>query len=226
MASDPQGFEAFFMAPVRTSTMEIIRKSSFSASPWKNGGGVTHEAIRVPPGVEAFRWRVSVAEIHQGGPFSDFVGYRRFMVLLRGDGVRLTCNGRDHAELRQPGDMTQFDGAAATACSLLGGPCTDLNLMVSQAIPGARASTERVNKPYAVDPGDGMAIVFAIRGDVSVDTAGGASAVLAEGDLALITSRDAAVLSPGSGAAGGTAGPESAPLVFLAALDDNSVPIS
>jgi hypothetical protein len=30
--------------------MQIIRNSSFRASPWKNGGGMTHEVIRVPLG--------------------------------------------------------------------------------------------------------------------------------------------------------------------------------
>jgi environmental stress-induced protein Ves len=77
--------------------MQIIRKSSFRASPWNNGGGMTHEVIRVPLGTDAFRWRVSVAQIDVSGPFSDFADYHRKMVLLRGTGVRLTfswqCRG-------------------------------------------------------------------------------------------------------------------------------------
>ena len=69
--------------------IEIIRRSSFTAIPWKNGGGITHEAIRVPPTGEAFLWRVSVAQIDSSGPFSDFAGYDRKMVLLRGQGIAL-----------------------------------------------------------------------------------------------------------------------------------------
>jgi environmental stress-induced protein Ves len=67
----------------------IIRRSSFTALPWRNGGGITHEAIRVPPTGDAFLWRVSVAQIDSSGPFSDFAGYDRKMVLLRGRGIAL-----------------------------------------------------------------------------------------------------------------------------------------
>jgi environmental stress-induced protein Ves len=42
--------------------MRIVRQSQFKASPWKNGGGITHEAMRVPER-GAFRWRVSIAHI-------------------------------------------------------------------------------------------------------------------------------------------------------------------
>ena len=73
--------------------MHIVRHSSFVAVPWKNGGGVTHEAIRVPPGGEPFHWRVSVAQIDVSGPFSDFAAYNRFMVLLKGAGVVLKFSG-------------------------------------------------------------------------------------------------------------------------------------
>lgn len=61
---------------------------------------MTHEVIRVPLGTDAFRWRVSVAQIDVSGPFSDFADYNRKMVLLRGTGVRLTFDGSEHADLR------------------------------------------------------------------------------------------------------------------------------
>jgi environmental stress-induced protein Ves len=89
--------------------MRVIRKTSFTAVPWKNGGGITHEVLRVPPTGDAFRWRVSVAEIDASGPFSDFADYNRKMVLLRGAGVRLTFDGREQTVLCKVGDMAQFD---------------------------------------------------------------------------------------------------------------------
>jgi environmental stress-induced protein Ves len=74
--------------------LQIVRKSSFTSTPWKNGGGITHEALRVPASGEPFRWRVSVAHIDTSDPFSDFSGYRRNMVLLRGAGIALNfANG-------------------------------------------------------------------------------------------------------------------------------------
>jgi hypothetical protein len=202
--------------------MRIIRKSSFSSAPWKNGGGVTHEVVREPPGADAFRWRVSVAEIHQGGPFSDFAGYRRFMALLRGAGVRLTCDGRPHAQLLRPGDLTHFDGAADTSCTLLDGPCVDLNLIVSQSIQGARAWTEPLTAPRSLSPGRGIMLVFVVAGSASMHGAAGGACVLGEWDFAVAAAADAAVLSP----AGRRSEAEPVPLVFLAALDDNSVQIT
>ena len=114
--------------------MRIIRQSSFTAVPWKNGGGVTREAIRVPPNGDSFDWRVSLARIDTSGPFSDFAAYHRFMVLLKGAGVVLNFSGGPPPrvrELRDVGDMEEFDGGLATLCELVNGPCVDLNLMVS-----------------------------------------------------------------------------------------------
>ena len=54
--------------------MQIIHPASFVARPWKNGGGITHEVIRVPADPEDFRWRVSMAEVAASGPFSRFTG--------------------------------------------------------------------------------------------------------------------------------------------------------
>jgi len=69
--------------------LQVVRKASFKATPWKNGGGVTHEALRVPQSGDPFRWRVSVAHIDASGPFSEFAEYNRKMVLLQGAGVEL-----------------------------------------------------------------------------------------------------------------------------------------
>src|ERR1700689_4784895 len=103
--------------------LKILRKSSFTASPWKNGGGITHEAIREPPGGGPFRWRVSVAYIDVSGPFSDFAGYNRKMVLLKGAGVELRFPGGEKSTLRQVGELAEFDGALSAHCELLRGPC-------------------------------------------------------------------------------------------------------
>jgi len=92
--------------------------------------GITHEALRVPANGNAFRWRVSVAEIDAPGPFSEFAEYNRKMVLLQGSGVRLTFDGGQQTYLCNVGDLAEFDGAIATECALLSGPCVDLNLMV------------------------------------------------------------------------------------------------
>ncbi len=121
--------------------LRIVRKSSFTPKPWKNGGGVTYEALRMPPDGEAFAWRVSVAHIEDSGPFSDFAGYDRTMVLLKGKGLRLAFADGAERRLERVGDLAEFDGASAPQCTLLGGPCIDLNVMVAKACPAAVAVT-------------------------------------------------------------------------------------
>src|SRR5580692_4018189 len=113
--------------------MQIVRYKTLNATPWKNGGGVTREAIRVPPGADPFGWRVSFAQIDASGPFSDFSGYERHMVLLRGAGVRLAFAGGKQVSLLEVGNLAQFDGAVATHGKLVQGSCIDLNLIVSKA---------------------------------------------------------------------------------------------
>src|SRR5438445_12789240 len=102
--------------------MQIIRRSSLVPVPWKNGGGITHEMIRVPATGDPFLWRVSIAQIDASGPFSSFTGYSRKMVLLRGAGLRLKFAAGADRQLGEVGDMAAFDGAIATQCELLDGP--------------------------------------------------------------------------------------------------------
>ena len=197
--------------------MQIIRRSSLVPVPWKNGGGITHEMMRAPATGDPFRWRVSIAQIDASGPFSNFTGYSRKMVLLRGAGLRLRFAAGPERHLHDIGEMTEFDGAAATECELLDGPCTDLNLMVSRSTPGVRAWVERLLEPRSLRPSfQGAILAFAICGIVSVELEGCEAARLHAWDLA--------AMSPDERGSIGPAGLDAsaAPLVFFAAVDDNS----
>ncbi len=100
--------------------------------PWKNGGGLTYEMWRDPPGVDAFRCRLSVARIEACGPFSDFSGYQRSLVLLQGDGLYLDFADGERRGLAHVGEMTRFGGGRRVTGRLAAGPTMDLNLMVAQ----------------------------------------------------------------------------------------------
>jgi environmental stress-induced protein Ves len=167
--------------------MKIVRKSSFVASPWKNGGGITHEALRHPAGGVDFKWRVSMAEIDASGPFSDFSGCRRTMVLLRGAGLRLSHANGEVALLEKPGDLAEFDGAVATRCDLLAGPCVDLNLMTSKSLPAARVAVAPVRNGLTLTkPPHQTMLVFCVAGRLELEGPGGESRVVEEWDLAVI----------------------------------------
>lgn len=191
--------------------MHIVRQSEFKASPWKNGGGITHEALREPEGADEFRWRVSVAHIDAGGPFSNFAGYARTMVLLRGGGVLLQLSDGSRRMMRAAGDMAQFDGALGVDCELLNGPCVDLNLMVSKSMGAAHARVERLQDPRSVQLREGESmLVFPIDGPVAIQTAA-ASDSLEPWDLAVLAGT--AVRSARIAACSGGSG-----FVFIATL--------
>jgi environmental stress-induced protein Ves len=167
--------------------MRIVRQSQFKSSPWKNGGGITHEAMRVPERGDAFRWRVSVAHIDDSGPFSDFAGYARTMVLLRGGGIALRLSDGTRRDLRAVGDLAQFGGALGVECELLSGPCVDLNLMTSSAMGPVHARIERLHGPlsYTARTDESM-VVFPIDAAVEIQTDEGDATVLEPWDLAVL----------------------------------------
>lgn len=197
--------------------LQVIRQSSFKATPWKNGGGITHEALRVPPGDGPFRWRVSVAHIDVSGPFSDFAGYQRKMVLLRGAGIELRFADGQRTFLRRMGDLAEFDGGLATDGQLLNGPCVDLNLMVSNA---DRVEARVVPVREAVELSALLAardstLVFCIEGSVTLECDTGETATLDAGDLAVLTGSSARLSPLTAGEAG---------LVFLASVAEGAAP--
>lgn len=167
------------------ASIKIIRRSSFAAIPWKNGGGITHEAIRVPPTGDAFQWRVSVAQIDSSGPFSDFSGYQRRMALLQGRGLVLKFGGGERCVLRSAGDCVEFDGATPARCELIDGPCVDLNLMVSKSLRTA-SRIERLREAQPVTAIDGdTTLIFGIKDPLSL-VGGGRIERLEPWDLAIL----------------------------------------
>jgi uncharacterized protein len=145
----------------------IIRQSSFTATPWKNGGGITREAMRVPAGGDPFQWRVSVAHIDSSGPFSDFAGYSRTMVLLRGLGLTLKFGNGEQRVLRRIGDSVEFDGAMPTHCELQG-PCVDLNFMASKSLR-AEARVVRLDQSPTALVSPESALIFSVEAPLLLD---------------------------------------------------------
>jgi uncharacterized protein len=187
-----------YHSPVKLP-LQIIRKSSFASLPWKNGGGITHEAVREPETGDPFRWRVSIAHIDSSGPFSDFSGYQRTMVLLRGTGVTLKFEGGESRELRSVGQLVKFDGAGQTYCELLDGPCVDLNLMVATAID-VDCRVARLDAGVAVSAApDQSTVIFGIDDPLLLESDAGESITLEPWDVALIRSSGARLNRVASG---------------------------
>ena len=99
--------------------------------PWKNGGGTTTE-ISVSPdgaGLDDFGWRVSMARVEAGGPFSSFAGIDRTLCVLEGQGIVLDIAGGAPAELTAASAPFSFPADVPTGAVLISGPITDLNVM-------------------------------------------------------------------------------------------------
>jgi environmental stress-induced protein Ves len=199
--------------------MQIVRQASLPAKPWKNGGGITREVIRVPAGDGPFRWRVSIAQIDAPGPFSNFAGYRRTMVLLRGGGVRLDFDAAEPQSLSAVGAMAQFDGARQAHAALLNGPCADLNLMVGESVPHtATVVMLRGPRPVSSRHRD-TTLILGITSGLRIESPGAFPEHLEPWDLAVLPPGVAAVVAPSGGAQPGSA---ASSLVFLATVHDTS----
>jgi environmental stress-induced protein Ves len=145
-------------------TLHVFNRAQLPAVPWKNGGGVTREIVASPrgAGLDAFAWRVSIADVSTDGPFSVFEGVDRVLMLLEGNGVALRGgDGRIVRRLDEPFVPFAFPGDARITSSLLAGPSVDFNVMTRRAL--ARADVRIVRASEALDAFE-SGVLFAARG--------------------------------------------------------------
>ncbi|OON71465.1 HutD/Ves family protein [Streptomyces tsukubensis] len=155
---------------------DVLRWGEYRGMPWKNGGGTTREVASgtVRPATagpaDGFDWRVSVADVDAGGPFSAFPGIDRVITLVEGEGMVLTVEGTTRTV--EPLDPFAFSGDAATDCLLKSGAVRDMNVMTRRG----RASAEVHIVPVAAGGGTEMAcaegetlLVMAVTEGVSLD---------------------------------------------------------
>ena len=139
--------------------------------PWKNGGGVTRELLKVPHPSDPARFlaRLSIATVASSGPFSVFPGVDRILTLLEGEGMALSFGNGPEVVLDRPLRPFPFPGEAEIQCRLLGGPVRDFNLMVDRAVAEASLEVVRLapgeSRPLA---GAGGVLLHVLEGRASV----------------------------------------------------------
>lgn len=167
----------------------VKRPADFTERPWKNGLGVTREIYIHPKGATVekgdFLWRLSSADVTEGGPFSLYPGCDRILYLLAGDGLDLEVRGMN-ISLTAPFSSVRFRGEDEVMCSLPGGPCTDLNIISSREAVSCEC------RRFAVRGGGKrlfllgeQAALLCLRGRVAAAWEGG-EASLGELDLLLL----------------------------------------
>lgn len=107
----------------------LIRRDDHVLVPWRNGGGVTREIARQdnPAGALGYGWRLSQATVSEPGAFSIFPHCDRTLLVLSGEGLKLTVAGETH--LLTTGGYLPFPGDCETHGEPLAGPVEDLNII-------------------------------------------------------------------------------------------------
>jgi environmental stress-induced protein Ves len=138
--------------------------------PWKNGGGMTQDLLSVPCSREETHWRVSIARIDRGGPFSSYPGIDRVLMPIDGDGVRLEHGEVAPARTAGRFEAVSFDGGWPTQCTLLGGPCRAFNLLLGRAHAAGSLTRRRLKgtAPFAA-PG-AILLLYCLVGQVGAPT--------------------------------------------------------
>lgn len=144
----------------------------FRVQPWKNGGGSTTELEVEPEGGSKFLWRLSIADVERSGPFSDFAGYKRTIMLLEGDGMALTFDGTEPHRIAEPHRPFVFDGGWKTECRLLGGPVRDLNLMVDRSRAWGSMQVKGLDHPMDLALAARWELVLGLAGAAEVEADG------------------------------------------------------
>ena len=116
--------------------MRILRARDLPRTPWKNGGGETMEIAVYPVDakLDDFEWRVSMAIVAAGGPFSRFPHIDRTLTILDGGPLGLTIDDAAEIVLNSTSDPVSFAGDLPTSAQLYGTRVTDLNVMTRRGI--------------------------------------------------------------------------------------------
>lgn len=159
----------------RVSDMRRIRPAEYRLMPWKNGLGTTTEIAVHPPGapLDAFEWRLSIAELAASGPFSTFPGYDRILVQIEGAPMTLRHEGGGEQRLRLL-EPYRFAGELSTYGELEAPSARDFNVMVRRDRASAEVSVRELARaaPLRADTEAEVSIVHALHGEVSVEVDG------------------------------------------------------
>ncbi|MBC8727753.1 HutD family protein [Paraburkholderia sp. UCT2] len=124
--------------------LSVKSLGSFPGEPWRNGGGTTRTLVQDSDG----GWRISLADVKQDGPYSQFPGMTRSSLVLKGDGVTLR-NGDVELTLR-PRNAAVYDGDRTWTATLHGEPVLALNAIAKRG--RYRTNVEMLSENSHVPP--------------------------------------------------------------------------
>lgn len=148
----------------------ILRSSDYRRMPWKNGGGTTTEIWKAAsPGGEML-WRLSVADVASDGPFSEFPGIDRWIMVIDGKGMELDIAGMGNRRLDRPHQPLFFPGDAKTDCRLVDGPIRDFNFMIARTFGKGTLQVSRLTAGTAASLSENTAAIHVLAGGIDIET--------------------------------------------------------
>lgn len=152
--------------------------------PWRNGRGVSLELF-AESDEQGLCWRLTRTAIVEDGPFSDFSGFHRQLLLIAGKGVILEHDDGSVDELLRPLDGAAFSGDRKTKARLLAGPVQDFNVMTRRDFGSTEVTPLLEVKRYvSASPGP-LRAIYSIGGRCVIRLPDHSSVSLPEGHLLL-----------------------------------------
>jgi uncharacterized protein len=150
-------------------TGRILHSSDYQRMPWKNGGGTTTEIWKAISPDGEMLWRLSIADVASDGPFSEFPGVDRWIMLIEGDGMELTIDGQVR-RIADPFEPLAFSGDARTDCRLLARPIRDFNLMMARSYASGGLRISRLVANEALPLAENIAALHVLSGRIELES--------------------------------------------------------
>jgi environmental stress-induced protein Ves len=148
----------------------VILPADYRVTTWRSGTGKTAEIAMAPGAGNRFTWRLSIADVPESGPFSDYAGYERIIAVVDGAGMRLTVGERTPALLTRESEPFAFPGHLPTTCALLAGPIRDFNLIFDPTLVRATVNIARLDGgPARSTLRGGISLIYAAGQDLWIE---------------------------------------------------------
>ncbi len=154
---------------ILSMTGRILHRTDYQSMPWKNGGGTTTEIWKVTSSAGEMLWRLSIADVASDGPFSEFAGIDRWIMVVEGSGMELSIEGGTK-RLDRLHEPLFFSGDAKTTCRLLGGPIRDFNFMIRRSFGRGTLQVFQLTAKATTPLREDVAAVHVLRGAAELDT--------------------------------------------------------